>query len=197
MPSPDQWLCVYSGSNVGASPAYAEVAAQLGSALARRGIGLVYGGGAVGLMGIVADAALDAGGEVVGVIPEHLFRAEIAHERLSRLEVVMTMHERKNRMADLADGFVALPGGIGTLDELAEMLTWNQLGIQAKPVVLLDVDGYYQPLFAWLDQAVAAGFLRPAHRMLAQRAHGVDEAIALATGPVPVTPHKWLDRDAR
>lgn len=197
MSAPDLRLCVYSGSNVGASSAYAEVAAQLGAALARRGIGLVYGGGAVGLMGIVADAALDAGGEVVGVIPEHLFRAEIAHERLSRLEVVMTMHERKNRMADLSDGFIALPGGIGTLDELAEMLTWNQLGIQAKPVVLLDVEGYFQPLFAWLDQAVAAGFVRSAHRMLAQRAHGVDEAIALATGPVPVTPHKWLDRDAR
>ncbi len=188
-------LCVYCGSNVGASDAYVASARQLGAAMARRGIGLVYGGGRVGLMGAVADAVLDGGGEVTGVIPEHLVRAEIAHEGLSALEVVGSMHERKARMAQLATGFVGLPGGFGTFDELVEMLTWNQLGLLAKPVVLLDVDGFFQPLFAMFDQAVASGFVRQAHRMLAQRAVTVDEAIALATGPVPDTPHKWLDRD--
>jgi hypothetical protein len=196
MSEPARRLCVYCGSNAGADPVFAELAAHLGTALARRQIGLVYGGGNVGLMGVLADAALAAGGEVVGVIPEQLLRAEIAHHGLTHLEVVGSMQERKNRMSELAEGFIALPGGFGTLDELTEMLTWTQLGLQAKPVVLLDARGFFQQLFAWFDAAVEAGFVRPAHRMLAQRAHDVDEAIALATGSVPVTPHKWLDRDA-
>ena len=190
-------LCVYCGSNAGADPAAAEAAAALGTAIANRGLRLVYGGGNVGLMGIVADAALDAGGEVIGVIPEHLQRAEVAHEGLTRLEIVGSMHERKARLADLADGFIAMPGGFGTLDEVVEMLTWNQLGLQAKPVVLLDVNGFFGALFDLFDGLVEAGFLRPAHRLLAQRAYGVDEAVALALSPVPVTPHKWLDRDPR
>lgn len=194
--SGSQRLCVYCGSNVGTSEAFVATARHLGAAMARRGIGLVYGGGRVGLMGAVADAVLDGGGEVTGVMPEHLVRAEIAHERLTTLEVVGSMHERKARMAQLASAFVGLPGGFGTMDELVEMLTWNQLGLQAKPVVLLDVDGFFDPLFAMFDNAVSAGFVRQAHRMLAQRAVTVDEAIALATGPVPETPHKWLDRDA-
>ena len=193
---PSTRVCVYCGSNAGTSPSFGEAAQQLGSALAHRGIGLVYGGGHVGLMGLVADAALAADGEVVGVITERLVRAEVAHDGLTRLEVVPTMHDRKARLCDLADGFVVLPGGFGTVDEFAEMLTWNQLGIVAKPVVLLDVDGYWAPLLEWMDRAVDAGFVRPSHRMLAQRAVSVDEAIALATAPVPDTPHKWLDRDA-
>jgi uncharacterized protein (TIGR00730 family) len=188
-------VCVYCGSNAGTSPSFGEAAQQLGSALAHRGIGLVYGGGHVGLMGMVADAALAADGEVIGVITEQLVRAEVGHEGLTRLEVVPTMHDRKARLTDLADGFVVLPGGFGTIDEFAEALTWNQLGLIAKPVVLLDVDGYWSPLFDWMQSSVDAGFVRDSHRMLAQRAHTVDEAIALATGPVPDVGHKWIDRD--
>lgn len=197
MESPDRLrLCLYCGSNAGTNPAFADAARRLGSALANRGIGLVYGGGSVGLMGIAADAAMAAGGEVIGVITEQLVGAEVAHQGLTRLEVVPTMHDRKARLAELADGFIVLPGGFGTVDEFAEMLTWNQLGIVAKPVALLDVDGFWEPLLTWMDHAVASGFVRPAHRVLAQRARTVDEAIAIATGPVPQTPHKWLDRDA-
>lgn len=188
-------LCLYCGSNAGSNPAFAETARRLGSALANRDIGLVYGGGSVGLMGIAADAAMAAGGEVIGVITEQLESAEVAHRDLTGLEVVPSMHDRKARLCELADGFIVLPGGFGTVDEFAEMLTWNQLGIVAKPVVLLDVDGFWEPLLAWMDHAVDNGFVRPAHRMLAQRARSVDEAIAIATAPVPQTPHKWLDRD--
>jgi uncharacterized protein (TIGR00730 family) len=188
-------LCVYCGSNTGNSPAFAAAAARLGTSLANRGIGLVFGGGSVGLMGLVADAAMAAGGEVIGVITQQLVGAEVAHRSLTALEIVPTMHDRKARLCELADGFVVLPGGFGTVDEFAEMLTWNQLGIVAKPVVLLDVEGYWGSLLEWMDRAVDAGFVRSSHRMLAQRAVSVDEAIALATAPVPDTPHKWLDRD--
>ncbi|MFZ1491230.1 MAG: TIGR00730 family Rossman fold protein [Ilumatobacteraceae bacterium] len=188
-------LSVYCGSNVGSSPVYAETAARLGASLAAREIGLVYGGGNVGLMGVLADAVLAGGGSVTGVIPEHLVRAEVAHRGLTELIVVSSMHDRKACMSDLADGFVVLPGGFGTLDETFEALTWGQLGLQSKPVVLLDVEGFFDPLLAMMDRAVDAGFLRPAHRMLAQRARTVDEALALALGPAPPTPHKWLDRD--
>ena len=188
-------LCVYCGSNFGTAPEFAATARKLGTSMANRGIGLVYGGGSVGLMGVAADAAMAAGGEVIGVITTQLTNAEVAHKGLTALEVVPSMHERKARLEALADGFVVLPGGFGTVDEFAEMLTWNQLGIVAKPVVLLDVNGFWGPLLEWMDKAVEAGFVRSAHRMLAQRARTVDEAIALATGPAPVTPHKWLDRD--
>ncbi len=188
-------LCVYCGSNTGNVPAFAVAARQLGTSFANRSIGMVYGGGSVGLMGIAADACIEAGGEVIGVITEQLYSAEVAHKDLSRLEVVPSMHERKARLSELADGFVVLPGGFGTVDEFAEMLTWNQLGIVAKPVVLFDVDGFWEPLLAWMDRAVDDGFVRSSHRMLAQRARTVDDAIALATAPVPETPHKWLDRD--
>jgi uncharacterized protein (TIGR00730 family) len=192
---PTSRVCVYCGSNAGASPSFAEAARQLGSGLAHRGIGLVYGGGHVGLMGIVADAALAADGEVTGVITQQLVRAEVAHDGLTSLEVVPTMHERKARLTELADGFIVLPGGFGTVDEFAEALTWNQLGLIAKPVVFLDVDGYWSGLFDWMCNSVRAGFVRDSHRMLAQRTHTVDEAIALATGPVPDVGHKWIDRD--
>jgi uncharacterized protein (TIGR00730 family) len=188
-------LCLYCGSNAGTHPAYADAARHLGTSLANREIGLVYGGGSVGLMGIAADAALAAGGIVIGVITEQLVNAEVAHRSLTELEVVGSMHERKARMSELADGFIVLPGGFGTVDEFAEMLTWNQLGITSKPVVLLDVEGFWDPLLTWMDGAVEGGFVRPAHRMLAQRARTVDEAIALATSPGPDVPHKWIDRD--
>lgn len=189
-------LCVYCGSNAGSSPAFAAAATRLGTSLANRGIGLVFGGGRVGLMGLAAEAAMQAGGEVIGVITEQLVGAEVAHRELTRLEVVSSMHERKARLCELADGFVVMPGGFGTVDEFAEMLTWNQLGIIAKPLVLLDIEGFWEPMLRWMDTAVEHGFVRPAHRMLAQRALSVDEAIAMATGPAPETPHKWLDRDA-
>jgi len=188
-------IAVFCGSNVGADPQYVEHAALLGATLAERGLGLVYGGSQVGLMGIVADAVLANGGEAVGVLTASLVAAEIAHDDLTELEIVVSMHERKARMADLASGFVALPGGFGTLDETIELLTWNQLGLIAKPVVFLDVNGFFDPLFAFFAAAVEAGFVRPAHLALAQRAGSVDEAIELATAPVPDSPHKWIDRD--
>jgi uncharacterized protein (TIGR00730 family) len=178
---------VYMGSNSGSSPAFAAAAEHLGAALARRGIAMVYGGGNVGLMGIAADAAIGAGGEVIGVITEFLLGKEVAHQSLTELHVTATMHDRKALIADLSDGFIALPGGFGTIDEIAEMLTWDQLGLQAKSIVFL----------AMLDQAVTGGFLRPAHRVLAQRAVTVEEAVALASTPVTYMPHKWLDRDPR
>jgi len=157
-------VCVYCGSSIGARPAYAQQAAALGTRLANEGLALVYGGGNVGLMGIVADAALAAGGEVIGVIPEQLVGWEVAHQGLTRLEIVATMHERKARMFDLSDAFVALPGGFGTLDEMFEMLTWRQLGLGDKPCAFLDVDGYFVPLMAMLDRMLAEGFLREEHR---------------------------------
>ena len=188
-------IAVFCGSNVGADPQFVEQAALLGATLAERGLGLVYGGSEVGLMGIVANAVLANGGEVVGVLTASLVAAEIAHAELTELEIVGSMHERKARMADLASGFVALPGGFGTLDETIELLTWNQLGLIAKPVVFLDVNGFFDPLFAFFAAAVEAGFVRPVHLALAQRAQSVDEAIKLATASVPDSPHKWIDRD--
>ncbi len=159
-------ICVFCGSSMGRLPAYARAADRLGAAIAATGRGLVYGGGSIGLMGVVADATLAGGGKVVGVIPRALARREIAHHGLTRLEVVPSMHVRKARMAALSDAFVAMPGGIGTLEELFEVLTWGYLGIHAKPVGLLDVGGYWRPLIRLLDHAVDEGFLRPAHRKL-------------------------------
>ena len=153
-------VCVYCGSGVGARPAYATCARALGEATAGRGLRLVYGGARVGLMGLVADAALAAGGEVEGVIPRRLVDRELAHPGLTRLHVVDTMLERKKLMAELSDAFIALPGGIGTLDELFETMTWTQLGIHLKPSGLLDVEGYWSPLIAMLDRQVEEGFLR-------------------------------------
>lgn len=187
-------LCVYCGSNVGASAGFEAVARELGAAMAAVGIGLVYGGGRVGLMGVVADAVLASGGEAIGVMPEHLVRAEIAHGGLTELVVVDSMHARKARMAELADGFVALPGGYGTFEELFEMLTWNQLGLIAKPVVLLDVEGFFEPLLAMLDHAAERGFVRAEHRALARRAATVGAALTMAAEPVGPALPKWTDR---
>ncbi|MCM2334478.1 MAG: TIGR00730 family Rossman fold protein [Anaeromyxobacteraceae bacterium] len=163
-------ICVFCGASPGHDPRYAEAARALGRAIAARGLELVYGGGSVGLMGTVADAALAAGARVTGVIPEVLQIRELAHRGLTDLRVVRSMHERKALMAELSDGFVALPGGMGTLEELSEVLTWAQLGLHARPVGLLDVGGYYRPLVAFFDQAVSAGFLRPHHRAILQQA---------------------------
>ncbi len=159
-------ICVYCGSKPGHPASFTATARHLGRVLADRGIGLVYGGASVGLMGAVADAALAAGGEVFGVIPGDLFADEVAHDGLTELHVVSSMHERKARMSELADAFIALPGGFGTIEEVVEAVTWTQLGIHAKPVALLDVDGYYRHLVAFLDRAVDDGLLTPAGRRL-------------------------------
>jgi len=155
-------VCVFCGASAGRLTAYADSARSFGGVLARRGLGVVYGGGRVGLMGALADGALAAGGEVIGVIPQALVERELAHPGLSRLEVVASLHERKGLMAELSDAFVALPGGFGTLDELLEQLTWSQLGLHAKPVALLDVAGYWAPLIALARHATEEGFVREA-----------------------------------
>ena len=161
-------ICVFCGASPGRGPGYREVARAVGSGLAGRGIGVVYGGGRVGLMGALADAALAAGGEVVGVIPRRLVDRELAHPGLTELHVVDSLHERKAKMAELADGFIALPGGLGTLEELAEVASWAQLELHTKPIGLLGRDGYWASLMAWLDEAVEEGFISPEHRRLLQ-----------------------------
>ena len=190
-------ICVYCGSNAGSKPVYTERAMALGDRIAREGLQLVYGGGNVGLMGVVADAVLQAGGEVVGVIPEQLVNWEVAHKGVTRLEVVGSMHERKLRMFDLADGFVALPGGFGTLDEMFEMLTWRQLGIGNKPCAFLDVDGFFQPLIGMIDRMVEERFLHPAQRE--DLWHGEDQEALFAwmRGYQPAQASKWLEAKHR
>jgi uncharacterized protein (TIGR00730 family) len=157
-------VCVFCGSSAGTGTAYRDAAERVGRTLAERGIGLVFGGASVGTMGVVADAALAFGGEVIGVIPRSLVDREIAHPGVTDLRVVADLHERKATMAELADAFLALPGGAGTLEELFEVYTWAQLGLHTKPIALLDVDGYYQPLLRLLDHMTEQGFLRPEYR---------------------------------
>ena len=188
-------ICVFCGSNGGADPAYLAAAEAVGTGLAQRGIRVVYGGGRVGLMGAVADAARRAGGEVVGVIPQQIFDLEIGHTGLDDLRVVGSMHERKALMAELSDAFVALPGGIGTLEELFEVYTWAQLGIHAKPLALLDVAGYYRPLAAFLDHAVAQRFLRPETREMLAVADDFDGLLQTLERWQPAPMHKWIDLD--
>jgi uncharacterized protein (TIGR00730 family) len=171
-------LCVFCGSKVGHNPVYAESARRLGAALAGRGVGLVYGAGHVGLMGVLADAALAAGGEVIGVIPRGLVDRELAHRQLTTLHVVNTMHQRKALMADLSDAFVALPGGYGTLDELFEILTWAQLGLHAKPVGMWNVGGFFDPLLEWVEQAVREGFISPQYHGLLRVVGSVEELLS-------------------
>jgi uncharacterized protein (TIGR00730 family) len=171
-------ICVFCGSSPGRDPAYLAAARTVGSRLAERGIGVVYGGSRVGLMGAVADAALDADGEVIGVIPQGLVDRELAHTGLTELRTVGTLHERKAVMAELSDAFIALPGGLGTLEELAEVTSWAQLGLHAKPIGLLDVDDYWDDLLAWLDHAVETGFLAPADRALLHRATDLGDLLA-------------------
>lgn len=184
-------LCVFCGTNTGSSPAFMQAATDLGTAMAARSIGLVYGGGKLGLMGAVADAVLTGGGQVTGVIPQDLVDAEVAHRGLSALEVTDTMHTRKARMADIATGFIALPGGFGTYEEVLEVLTWNQLGFIAKPVVLVDIEDFYAPLFEMFAKAAETGFVRAAHVALAQRALTVADAVERAIAPAPITENKW------
>ena len=188
---------MFCGSNPGNDPALAAAAAELGGAIARAGHGVVYGGGRVGLMGILADSALGAGGEVLGFMPRALVEREVGHHGLTELFVTDSMHARKAAMADHADGFVALPGGFGTLDEVMEILTWNQIGSIAKPVVFLDRNGYFDSLFRFFDEAVAGGLIKPEHRTMAQRADSVEVAIRIATGPAPSSPSKWTDPSVR
>jgi uncharacterized protein (TIGR00730 family) len=187
-------VCVFCGSSAGRSPKYRDAAVALGETLAREKIGLVYGGASVGLMGAVADTVKRNGGEVIGVIPESLVAREIAHRGLSELRVVKSMHERKATMAELSDAFVALPGGIGTLEELFEIWTWSVLGLHQKPCALFDVDGYYSQLTSFLDFVVQEGFLRAAHRGLLQLESDPQRLLALLREPLPAgsASDKWI-----
>lgn len=189
-------VCVFCGSSTPADPQYRRAAVELAEAIAARGLDLVYGGGKVGLMGIVADAALAKGGRVIGVIPVGLFSREVGHTELTELREVGSMHERKQLMYDLADGFIALPGGLGTLEELAEVATWTQLGLHAKPVVLLQVADFWTPLVQQLDRMVEVGLLKQANRAIVRVADSPDEALdSLAS--VPGAVEKWITEEER
>jgi len=190
-------ICVFCGSSAGSRPEYRACAEQLGAELTRRNIGLVYGGGNVGLMGAIADAVLAAGGEAIGVIPEHLMTREIGHRQLTKLHIVRSMHERKAMMADLSDAFIALPGGFGTLEEFFEVLTWSQLGLHLKPCGIVNVLGYYTPLLSMLDHAVGERFLKPQNRALVLARETPAELLQALAEWSPVHVEKWLDRDTR
>jgi hypothetical protein len=185
-------ICVYCGSNVGVRGEYADAARQLARHLAGAGVGIVYGGASKGIMGILADEMLEAGGEVIGVIPEALQAREIAHRGLNELHVVNSMHERKAMMAELSDAFVALPGGFGTLEEIVEMLTWAQLQIHDKPCALLNVAGYFDGLLSYLDHAVAEGFLRQQHRTMLLVAEDAEELMRCFEEYRAPAVQKWL-----
>jgi uncharacterized protein (TIGR00730 family) len=190
-------ISVFCGSSSGHGSAFAEAAIDVGTQLAARGHELVYGGGHVGLMGIVADTALAGGASVTGVITRHLLEAEVAHTGLTHLEVVDTMHERKAQMAALAEATIVLPGGFGTLDETFEVLTWNQLGLIRCAVVFVDVDGFYAPLFEFVDRCVADGLMHGHHAALARRATSGLDAVELAEQPLAPNRPKWVDRRDR
>jgi len=190
-------ICVFCGSSAGSKPEYRACAQQLGAELTRRKIGLVYGGGNFCLMGAIADSVLEACGEAIGVIPEHLMSREIGHNRLTKLHIVRSMHERKALMSDLSDAFIALPGGFGTLEEFCEVLTWSQLGLHAKPCGIVNVLGYYTPLLAMLDHAVQERFLKPQNRALVLARDKPAELLQALEDWRPVHVEKWLDRDTR
>jgi len=190
-------LCVFCGSSPGFDPAHAEAARMLGGALGTAGIDLVYGGGKVGLMGIVADAAMAAGSRATGVIPHALAALEVEHRGLSELHLVGSMHERKAMMADLSDGFIALSGGIGTFEELFEIWTWGQLGDHRKPVALLNVAGFYDKLTGFLDDVVDAGFLRAAHRAMLIVEQDPEALVARMRAYAPPVVEKWIGREQR
>jgi uncharacterized protein (TIGR00730 family) len=190
-------LCVFCGSSSGTGDGYVDLARDLGRLLAERDIGLVYGGAQVGLMGEVADACMAAGGHATGVLPVGLFSREVPHHGLSTLHEVPSMHERKQLMYDLSDGFIALPGGLGTLEELAEVATWSQLGLHSKPVVLLDVDGFWDPLVTQLDRMVDRAFLKPSNRGLIQRSDSPEAALTLLAATTPLPSEKAITLDER
>jgi uncharacterized protein (TIGR00730 family) len=187
-------VCVFCGSSPGRRSAYAEAAQHLGRTLARGGKRLVYGGGNVGLMGLLADAALEHRGEVIGVIPRHLVDREVAHSGLSQLRVVDSMHQRKQSMADLSDAFIVLPGGLGTLEEFLEVWTWGQLGLHRKPYGLLNVAGYFDPLLAFLDHAVEERFVSTDHRALLRVADDPEALLDALETYEPAATEKWIDR---
>ena len=186
-------VCVFCGSSVGAHSAYHQAARDLGTALARRGLTLVYGGGRVGLMGIMAEAALANSGRVIGIIPDHLEEREVGHAGLTELYVVQSMHERKALMAEKSDAFLALPGGIGTLEEFFEVWTWGQLGLHSKPYGLLNVNGFYGPMVRMIDHMVQQEFLRPAHRDLVLVEEDIDRMLDKLARHHPPPQDKWLD----
>ncbi|MCC6434903.1 MAG: TIGR00730 family Rossman fold protein [Acidimicrobiales bacterium] len=186
-------VCVFCGSSSGTDPRYREAASAMGRTLAERGIELVYGGGAVGLMGVIADAVMEAGGTVIGVLPKGLFSREVGHEAITELRHTDSMHERKALMYELADAFIALPGGLGTLDELFETLTWAQIGLHAKPVGLLDVDGYFDQLLAFLQHTVDTGFVKQANIDLLVADADPAGLLARLAANEPPRPEKWID----
>ena len=189
-----QSICVFCGSSSGANAAYRGAATELGGLLAAQGRRLVYGGGNVGLMGVVADAVLESGGAVVGIIPQHLLDLEVGHQALTELRVVHSMHERKQQMSELADAFVLLPGGLGSLEEFFEIWTWGQLGLHRKPYGILNVAGYFDALLAFLDHAAEERFLRPEHRRLVVVAEDAADLLGkLIRAQAPALP-KWVDR---
>jgi uncharacterized protein (TIGR00730 family) len=188
-------VCVFCGSSTGGGRTYADAARELGAALARHGLGLVYGGGNIGLMGILADAALAHGSEVIGVIPQALVDKELAHRGVTELRIVKSMHERKALMADLSDAFIALPGGYGTLDEFCEILTWAQLGLHRKPCGLINVERFFDPFLAHIDTATQARFIRPQHRALILVEQQPESLLQRLLAYHPPVAHKWIDRD--
>jgi uncharacterized protein (TIGR00730 family) len=190
-------VCVFCGSNSGINPAYRTAALPLGHLLAERGIELVYGGGNIGLMGVLADAVLERGGSAIGVIPESLMAREVGHTGLTELRIVKSMHERKALMADLSDGFIAMPGGFGTFEEFCEVVTWSQLGIHTKPCGLLNVEGFYNPLLALFDHAVSDGFLREENRRLVLEDSDPKRLLSKMAGFVASRPEKWVDKSQR
>jgi uncharacterized protein (TIGR00730 family) len=188
-------ICIFCGSSTGVRSEYADAAKAMGQALLRRRIGLVYGGGCVGLMGTVADAVMGGGGEVIGVIPEALVTRELAHGDITQLIIVHSMHDRKAKMAELADAFIALPGGYGTFEEFCEILTWAQLGLHRKPCGILNVNNYYEPLLRLFDNAVAEGFLRPGNRRLVIEETDPSRLLDMLETYIPPQTEKWIRGD--